>query len=72
MQVFNEVSVLLVSYVLVAISDDFISVDDKYTMGYFYIFFSSSNIIYNLYNMMHKLFSKIIPLKRKKREIERQ
>jgi hypothetical protein len=57
MQAFNEVTVIIISYILVIFCDNNIDFIMRYKLGYFYILFSSSNIIYNLYNMLKELFT---------------
>ena len=56
-RVWNEVSVLLVSFVLIGMSSDFIEIDTKYNLGFVYILFASTNFVYNLYGIIYELIT---------------
>jgi hypothetical protein len=64
--VFNEISLLLTTYVLITLGDQNITEDQRYNMGYCYILFCSANMIYNVYGILVKTYRITLPMAFKK------
>ncbi len=60
-EIFNELCVLLITYILILFNNPEIDIDTKYYIGWIYIAIIVSNIGFNAFKLLYSLLFEIIP-----------